>query len=73
MCIILFLFYHDVEICAYVSVWQATSCTVAEGASMDTVELFVKKDYFKFNAAHFVINAAGRERLHGHNYTAAVS
>jgi 6-pyruvoyl-tetrahydropterin synthase len=37
------------------------------------VELSVKKDYFKFNAAHFVIGAEGREALHGHNYTVAVS
>lgn len=30
--------------------------------------LFVSKEDFKFNAAHFVVHATGRERLHGHNY-----
>jgi hypothetical protein len=39
---------------------------------MASVELFVRKEYFKFNAAHFVIVADGREKLHGHNYTTAV-
>ena len=35
-------------------------------------ELFIKKEYFKFNAAHFVVTASSREKLHGHSYTAAV-
>lgn len=35
-------------------------------------EIFVKKDTFKFNAAHFVAYKGFRERLHGHNYNVAV-
>mmetsp|Transcript_14 Transcript_14/g.21 ORF Transcript_14/g.21 Transcript_14/m.21 type:complete len:196 (+) Transcript_14:161-748(+) len=30
--------------------------------------VFVSKDYFKFNAAHFIAYKGYRERLHGHNY-----
>jgi 6-pyruvoyltetrahydropterin/6-carboxytetrahydropterin synthase len=35
-------------------------------------EVFVSKDYFKFNAAHFMAYPGFRERLHGHNYRVAV-
>jgi 6-pyruvoyl-tetrahydropterin synthase len=35
-------------------------------------EVFVSKDTFKFNAAHFVAFAGFRERLHGHNYRVSV-
>jgi 6-pyruvoyltetrahydropterin/6-carboxytetrahydropterin synthase len=37
-----------------------------------TFEIFVAKDTFKFNAAHFVAFPGFRERLHGHNYTVSV-
>ena len=37
-----------------------------------TFEVYVAKDTFKFNAAHFVAFEGYRERLHGHNYTVAV-
>ena len=37
-----------------------------------TFEVFVAKDTFKFNAAHFVAFEGYRERLHGHNYTVSV-
>jgi 6-pyruvoyl-tetrahydropterin synthase len=35
-------------------------------------EVFVSKDTFKFNAAHFVAFSGFRERLHGHNYRVSV-
>lgn len=35
-------------------------------------EVFVSKDSFKFNAAHFMAYPGFRERLHGHNYRVAV-
>ena len=35
-------------------------------------EIFVSKDSFKFNAAHFMAYRGYRERLHGHNYRVAV-
>ena len=35
-------------------------------------EVFVSKDTFKFNAAHFVAFRGFRERLHGHNYKVSV-
>jgi 6-pyruvoyl-tetrahydropterin synthase len=35
-------------------------------------EVFVSKDYFKFNAGHFMAYPGFRERLHGHNYRVAV-
>jgi dihydroneopterin triphosphate aldolase (PTPS-III) / 6-pyruvoyltetrahydropterin synthase len=35
-------------------------------------EVFVSKDTFKFNAAHFVAFKGFRERLHGHNYRVSV-
>jgi len=37
-----------------------------------TFEVYVSKDTFKFNAAHFVAFRGYRERLHGHNYTVSV-
>jgi dihydroneopterin triphosphate aldolase (PTPS-III) / 6-pyruvoyltetrahydropterin synthase len=35
-------------------------------------EVFVSKDSFKFNAAHFMAYPGFRERLHGHNYRVSV-
>ncbi len=35
-------------------------------------EVFVSKDDFKFNAAHFMAYPGFRERLHGHNYRVGV-
>jgi dihydroneopterin triphosphate aldolase (PTPS-III) / 6-pyruvoyltetrahydropterin synthase len=35
-------------------------------------EVFVSKDSFKFNAAHFIAYRGFRERLHGHNYRVSV-
>lgn len=35
-------------------------------------EVFVAKDSFKFNAAHFIAYHGFRERLHGHNYRVSV-
>jgi 6-pyruvoyltetrahydropterin/6-carboxytetrahydropterin synthase len=40
--------------------------------SRERYEVFVSKDSFKFNAAHFVAYRGFRERLHGHNYRVAV-
>ena len=37
------------------------------------VELLLAKEDFKFNAAHFVVHEAARERLHGHNYRVFLS
>ena len=39
---------------------------------MASFEVFVSKDTFKFNAAHFVAFRGFRERLHGHNYRVSV-
>ena len=38
----------------------------------ESYEVFVAKDYFKFNAAHFQVYDGFRERLHGHNYRVSV-
>ena len=35
-------------------------------------EVFVSKDDFKFNAAHFIAYPGFREKLHGHNYRVSV-
>ena len=35
-------------------------------------EVYVGKEYLKFNAAHFIAYPGFRERLHGHNYQVAV-
>jgi len=35
-------------------------------------EVFVSKESFKFNAAHFIAYRGFRERLHGHNYRVSV-
>lgn len=35
-------------------------------------EVFVGKEYLKFNAAHFIAYRGFRERLHGHNYRVTV-
>jgi len=39
---------------------------------VEQYEVFVSKDYFKFNAAHFMAYPGFRERLHGHNYRVSV-
>ena len=39
---------------------------------IERYEIFVSKDSFKFNAAHFMAYPGYRERLHGHNYRVAV-
>eukprot|EP00924_Labyrinthula_sp_SR-Ha-C_P008827 snap_masked-scaffold_2-processed-gene-4.4-mRNA-1 protein AED:0.05 eAED:0.06 QI:0/-1/0/1/-1/1/1/0/183 len=38
----------------------------------DSYDVYVAKDYFKFNAAHFIAYEGFREFLHGHNYTVSV-
>ncbi len=35
-------------------------------------EVYVSKESFKFNAAHFIAYRGFRERLHGHNYRVSV-
>ena len=35
-------------------------------------DIFVGKEYLKFNAAHFIAYPGFRERLHGHNYRVTV-
>ena len=40
--------------------------------SKASFEVYVSKDTFKFNAAHFVAFENYRERLHGHNYKVGV-
>jgi 6-pyruvoyltetrahydropterin/6-carboxytetrahydropterin synthase len=40
---------------------------------MLSAELHVAKEDFKFSAAHFIVHADTRERLHGHNYRVAMS
>jgi 6-pyruvoyltetrahydropterin/6-carboxytetrahydropterin synthase len=37
-----------------------------------TYSVFVSKEDFKFNAAHFIAYEGYRERLHGHNYRVSV-
>lgn len=39
---------------------------------MSEFEIFVSKEDFKFNCAHFICYPGFRERLHGHNYTLSV-
>jgi 6-pyruvoyl-tetrahydropterin synthase len=41
-------------------------------SSSSSFEVYVCKDTFKFNAAHFVAFKGYRERLHGHNYIVGV-
>lgn len=49
-----------------------TTTAAAAAAATTAFEVYVSKDTFKFNAAHFVAFAGYRERLHGHNYRVAV-
>lgn len=49
---------------------QITTCRPC--TREDQYQVFVRKESFKFNAAHFIAFKGFRERLHGHNYTAAV-
>ena len=51
---------------------STTMSTAAGEAPMTAFEVYVSKDTFKFNAAHFVAYKGFRERLHGHNYKVAV-
>ena len=51
---------------------HAATLAVGSGILPSTFEVFVAKDTFKFNAAHFVAFRGYRERLHGHNYTVSV-
>jgi len=47
--------------------------TDAPGAATDTYGVRLDKQYFNFDAAHFLIFADGtREELHGHNYHVTV-
>lgn len=39
---------------------------------MPKYEVYVSKESFKFNAAHFIAYRGYRERLHGHNYRMSV-
>jgi 6-pyruvoyltetrahydropterin/6-carboxytetrahydropterin synthase len=48
------------------------SLSINQFVPQSTFEVFVAKDTFKFNAAHFVAFEGFRERLHGHNYTVSV-
>ena len=58
-----------------------TSLSKQEGGSFATEDtspsssfrVYVSKDTFKFNAAHFVAFDGYRERLHGHNYQVGVT
>lgn len=53
----------------------APSTTTLFGGSVggfSTFEVYVAKETFKFNAAHFVAFESYRERLHGHNYQVGV-
>src|SRR6187399_1745828 len=43
-----------------------------ERAMTASFEIFVSKESFKFNAAHFIAYRGFRERLHGHNYRVSV-
>ena len=40
--------------------------------SFSVFQVFVAKEKFKFNAAHFIAYKGYRERLHGHNYRASI-
>jgi dihydroneopterin triphosphate aldolase (PTPS-III) / 6-pyruvoyltetrahydropterin synthase len=40
--------------------------------SSSSFDVYVSKDTFKFNAAHFVAFQSYRERLHGHNYRVGI-
>ena len=42
------------------------------GAQAGRFDVFVGKEYLKFNAAHFIAYPGFRERLHGHNYHVTV-
>ena len=58
------------------NVWPSETANVTQqyhrAIMPATFEVFVAKDTFKFNAAHFVAFEGYRERLHGHNYTVGV-
>lgn len=39
---------------------------------MSEFDIFVAKEDFKFNCAHFIVYKGFRERIHGHNYRVSV-
>eukprot|EP00743_Colponemidia_sp_Colp-15_P005779 GILK01006211.1.p1 GENE.GILK01006211.1~~GILK01006211.1.p1 ORF type:complete len:183 (+),score=15.48 GILK01006211.1:46-549(+) len=41
-------------------------------ATPESFSVFVSKDDFKFNAAHFIAYKGYREKIHGHNYRVSV-
>lgn len=49
-----------------------TTATTAPSPPTSVFEVFVSKETFKFNAAHFVAFPGFRERLHGHSYQIGV-
>lgn len=49
-----------------------TNTPAAPAITTASFEVYVSKETFKFNAAHFVAFAGYRERLHGHNYRVGV-
>lgn len=52
-----------------------TICQLADSQRlfiMCEFEVFVSKEDFKFNCAHFIAYKGFRERLHGHNYRVSV-
>ena len=49
-----------------------TAAPPVVGTTGASFEVYVSKDTFKFNAAHFVAFENYRERLHGHNYQVGV-
>jgi 6-pyruvoyltetrahydropterin/6-carboxytetrahydropterin synthase len=51
--------------------YVATATASASVASV-SYSVFVSKEDFKFNAAHFIAFEGYRERLHGHNYRVSV-
>ncbi|EJK69873.1 hypothetical protein THAOC_08829, partial [Thalassiosira oceanica] len=51
---------------------EGGAATFRDDGTSTRFEIYVKKDTFKFNAAHFVAYPGFRERLHGHNYLVAV-
>ena len=40
---------------------------------MSEYQVYIAKDDFSFNAAHFIAYDGFRERIHGHNYKVGVS
>jgi dihydroneopterin triphosphate aldolase (PTPS-III) / 6-pyruvoyltetrahydropterin synthase len=57
-----------------IQTWRRNMATpnTTVAAATASFEVYVSKDTFKFNAAHFVAFEGYRERLHGHNYRVGV-